>query len=898
MNLSDFRRSRGACPARRQPNGVRRAGQAPRLLTLLALLCVAAAPKPADVSQLSLEPGLSLRVYDLGEGVRRLPDLVEGQTGNVNTRVDTPDLEDADFGLDDQFYAELDGFLLIDRPGEYEFELASDDGSEFLLGGRVVIGHDGLHDDEILMDAAVMLDAGAYALKLRHFEAGGGQALRLKWRPPGADSFAVIPADALRTEADQVRVVSPGTKQFTVPDGQLENQRRPGDRSPLAGVHPALKLVDLRPPGFEPKVGGMDFLPDGRLVLCTWDPQGDVFVLDGVAGDAKDVTVTRFATGLAEPLGLKVLDGRVFVLQKQELTELIDPDGDGTADEYRSVASGWPVTDNFHEFAFGLAERDGKLLANLAVAIDPGGKTTVPQVVGRGTAIAIDPDTGSYETVAAGLRTPNGIGAGVDGQVFIADNQGDWMPSSKLVHLQDGAFYNSYLTPPHPFSDRPVTPPAVWLPHGEIGNSPTNPALIPDGWGPYAGHMVHGDVTHGGVKRVFMEKVGDVYQGAVFRFTQGLEAGPNRIAFGPGGDLYVGGVGSNGNWQHAGRKWFGLQKLRYDGEVPFEMLAVRPGTGGVEIEFTKPVAEDLSPRSFRLRDWRYEPTAEYGGPKIDQRVLDVASVTRSDDGRRVWLELADDSQLREGGHVVYVNLRDSGRDAVRSITGEEPWQTEAWYTLNVIPDRRPEHAENDGDFEVLFDGTEDSARANWRGYKRDSLPDGWTVDDGALHRKAGGGDIISKDQYGDFDLRLRWKVAPGGNSGIFYRVAETDGPAFRTGVEMQVLDDAAHGDGRSPLTSAGAMYGLFAVPDPSPVRPAGEWNDARIVVENGRVRHYLNGRLVVDVEIGGDEWNRAIAASKFADWDGFAGEDRGHIGLQDHGDAVWFRDVRIKPLDD
>ena len=458
MNLFDLRRSRGACPVRRTPVGPRRAGQAPRLLALLALLCVAAAPEPADVSELSLEPGLSLRVYDLGEHVRRLPDLVEGQTGNVNKRVPTPDLGGDDFGLDDGFYAELDGFLLIDQAGEYEFELASDDGSEFILGGQVIISHDGPHDDQVAMDAAVTLDAGVYPLKLRLFEGRGGQALRLQWRTPGSGSFTIVPAEALRTEANQVRVTSPGAKQFTVPDGQLENQRRPGDRSPLAGVHPALKLVELRPPGFEPKVGGMDFLPDGRLVLCTWDPQGDVFVLGGVTGDATDVTVQRFATGLAEPLGVKVLDGRVFVLQKQELTELIDPDGDGTADEYRSVASGWPVTDNFHEFAFGLAEQDGKLLALLAVAIDPGGKTTVPQVVGRGTAIAIDPDTGSYETVAAGLRTPNGIGRGVDGQVFIADNQGDWMPSSKLVHLQDRAFYNSYLTPPHPFSDPPRHP--------------------------------------------------------------------------------------------------------------------------------------------------------------------------------------------------------------------------------------------------------------------------------------------------------------------------------------------------------------------------------------------------------------------------------------------------------
>ncbi|MEL7240280.1 MAG: PA14 domain-containing protein, partial [Planctomycetota bacterium] len=354
--------------------------------------------------------------------------------------------------------------------GTYDFELASDDGSELIIGGETVVNFDGLHSAEIPLEETVELEAGTFPIKLRMFDNTVSAVLRLKWRTPGSDQFVLLPADVLRTEANQVRVTSPGSKQFEVPGGDILNSRRPGDRKPLEAPHPATQLVGLRPDGFEPKVGGMDFLPDGRLVLCTWDPRGDVFIVDNVTGEGSKATarVTRFATGLAEPLGLKVIEGddgpRIFVLQKQELTELIDTDDDGVADVYRAAVTGWPVSDNFHEFAFGLEEMDGKLIGMLAVAINPGGATTVPQMPERGTAIVMDPDDGTYEVIAAGLRTPNGIAEGVDGELFIYDNQGDWLPCSKIVHLKKDAFYNSYITPNHPLSEGPITPPAVWLP--------------------------------------------------------------------------------------------------------------------------------------------------------------------------------------------------------------------------------------------------------------------------------------------------------------------------------------------------------------------------------------------------------------------------------------------------
>lgn len=191
---------------------------------------------------------------------------------------------------------------------------------------------------------------------------------------------------------------------------------------------------------------------------------------------------------------------------------------------------------------------------------------------------------------------------------------------------------------------------------------------------------------------------------------------------------------------------------------------------------------------------------------------------------------------------------------------------------------------------------EGDRREGWVGYGSDKWPEGWEVNDGVLHRASGGGDIMTKDQFGDFDLRFGWKVAPGGNSGVMYRVSVGAGPAYLTGPEYQVLDNAKHADGKNPLTSAGSLYALYP-PTEDVSKPAGQWNRGRIVLRGNRVQHFLNGQKVVDAEIGSDEWNKLVAGSKFAAWAKFAKNDRGHLVFQDHGDEVWFRNIRIKPLD-
>jgi hypothetical protein len=195
---------------------------------------------------------------------------------------------------------------------------------------------------------------------------------------------------------------------------------------------------------------------------------------------------------------------------------------------------------------------------------------------------------------------------------------------------------------------------------------------------------------------------------------------------------------------------------------------------------------------------------------------------------------------------------------------------------------------------LLFDG---ASTDGWRGYRQQSFPaQGWSVEDGALRARAGGGggDIITQDLYGDFELELEYKVAPRANSGVMYRVQEKHDATWQTGPEFQVLDDDGAGVGPDHPHSAGALYDLVAPAPGKKSKPAGEWNSVRILLKDGRLEHWLNGARVVDTRTDDDAWRRTIAGSKFASYEGFGVLAEGHIALQDHGDDVWFRSIKLR----
>jgi len=208
-------------------------------------------------------------------------------------------------------------------------------------------------------------------------------------------------------------------------------------------------------------------------------------------------------------------------------------------------------------------------------------------------------------------------------------------------------------------------------------------------------------------------------------------------------------------------------------------------------------------------------------------------------------------------------------------------------TTNALTD-----GERAAGWKLLFDG---KTGMGWRGYRQQTLPAGWQVKDGALTRVAEAGDIITDEQFKNFELALEWKISPGGNSGIFYRASEDSDAIYWNAPEMQVLDDARHPDGQSRMTAAGAAYDLY----PSPagiVKPANEWNAVRLVVNGNHVEQWLNGVKVVEYEFGSPDFQAKVKDSKFAPHPNFGRNSEGHIGLQDHGDVVAFRNIKIRVL--
>ncbi|SDZ42312.1 F5/8 type C domain-containing protein [Micromonospora pattaloongensis] len=660
-------------------------------LVLAGGLWAVPAPAGAGTAAAEQEPGVTLRVFDVQVPLNELCTLKPGQTPNVDKLMPTINWTSAaDFGFEDHFVAQALGNLNISQSGSYAFRLTSDDGSRLTIDNSVVINHDGLHGPTP-KEGTATLAAGLHPLRIDHFERTGGQQITLEWKTPGSSSFTVVPNSALSTDAGVVRVTAPGRKEC---EGVTDS---PGDGLPLTGVHPGFTLTNLRPAGFQPKVTGMDWLADGRLVISTWggndqsgtSQAGEVYILTNTGGATGpgSVTTKKIAGNLKEPMGLKVVDGVVHVSEKQRLTRLVDTNGDEVADRYDTVAT-WPYGGNFHEFAFGLLYQAPYFYVNLSVSINYGGATTNPQPApNRGTTIRVHRDTGAVSYVAGGLRTPHGIGWGPEDGIFVTDNQGGWLPSSKLLHIKQDRFFNHYMNPAGPFDAKPVTPPVLWMPQNEIANSPSAPLLMPTGV--YAGQLLIGDVTYGGLQRAFLEKVNGEYQGALFRLTQGLEAGVSEVHLGPDGAIYLGGLGADGNWGQEGKLRYGLQKLSPNGTAVFDIRAMRATATGFDLEYTQPLsnqtAADLAAR-YKVRQWRYVPTADYGGPKVDEETLTVTSAVLSADRKTVSLAVAG----RKAGHVVHVR---SPRP-FSSETGQSLWSTEAWYTLNAIPGTPPPGAGN------------------------------------------------------------------------------------------------------------------------------------------------------------------------------------------------------------
>ncbi len=466
----------------------------------------------------------------------------------------------------------------------------------------------------------------------------------------------------------------------TVPDAS------PGFGRKLTERHPALDAIDLRDDDRPLRVTGMAMRGPRELLFTTWE--GELFSLDLDAVSEREAPPFRLiAQGLSEPMGLAISGQRIFVTEKNQATELIDEDGDGRFETYRCLSHDWESTLDYHEYLFGAVIRDSKLSFSSSVGMARRGKDNY-QAPLRGSLVQVDIGTGQTEIIAGGLRTPDGIGLGLDGALLVTDNQGEWLPANKLIHVQQDGFYQFRSVPPwHPLDRPQATPPAVWLPQGEIAASPTQPITLPETWGHFAGHVLFGDATFGGLQRAFLEESEGVVQGAVFPFSQGFQHLFHRFALTPEGELYAGGIARGNDWDFIDRV-SGLTRIRYTGQEVFEPLAARIRSNGLEIEFSLPLAtgSGWDPASYFVTQWGYQATQTYGGAKVRYRQTEVASATVSSDRRRVFLELPEMIE----DEVVHLRLPES----FSSESGQPLWAGELWYTVNRIPVGKPGDVRN------------------------------------------------------------------------------------------------------------------------------------------------------------------------------------------------------------
>ena len=468
------------------------------------------------------------------------------------------------------------------------------------------------------------------------------------------------------------------------------------------------------PPGVDPQVGGIATTPSGKLAACFH--RGEVFIYSPKADSWK-----QFAAGLHEPLGiLAESDSSFLVMQRPELTRIKDTNGDGVADLYETVFDDFGMTGNYHEFAFGLAkDKEGYIYLALGTASNGAGIreeirgqwSTIglerkymlngagwgkykgragrmySRVPYRGWVLKVSPDGSSWQPFASGFRSPEGLGFDKDGRLFVTDNQGDWLGTSKVFHVREGNFYG------HPASlvwkkgwtreplelpvaelERLRTPAMGLLPQGELANSPTEPRMIPQGvFGRLSEQMLIGEMNSPTLVRFIPDSVGDVSQGAAIPFlrTRALGAGNHRLTFTPDGSLWV--AKTHLSW--AGGE--GLVRVRLK-EQAADFLAidrVKLTPKGFSIGFTQPIQSE-SLRDVEITRHTYTYHAKYGSPKVDKQKVSAAVTGFSAKDRSCLINFENTADLKKG-YLYTINF-----PGVLSVKGKPLLGSTVYYTLH------------------------------------------------------------------------------------------------------------------------------------------------------------------------------------------------------------------------
>ncbi|MBI3817365.1 MAG: hypothetical protein HY286_01645 [Planctomycetes bacterium] len=466
------------------------------------------------------------------------------------------------------------------------------------------------------------------------------------------------------------------------------------------------KLITIQsPPGELLEVGGIDTIGGDRIAVCT--RRGDVFIVENAYSDKTEkIKFHKFASGLHEPLGLLNDGDSLLCVQRGELTRLspLKPDSSPAA-KFTTVCDAWSISGNYHEYAYGpKRDKNGDLWITLNLSWTDAGRSLVPF---RGWAVKIN-KKGEMIPMCAGLRSPSGLGMNAEGDMFYTDNQGDWNAVCNLHQLVKGEFMGhpeglkwwdlAKFDPPIPRPPQPpatedsmyqvakahpelrLNLPAIWFPYPKMGQSASDIVCDQTGgkFGPFDKQLFIGDQTTSEIFRVYLEKVNGKYQGAAFPFRQGLSCGIVRLCWGADGSLFIG--ETNRGWGSRGSREDGLERLVWNGTVPFEILEMHAASDGFDLKFTKPVdAQSIkSAGAFSGTSYTFHYHERYGSEEIYTEPLKIEAVATGASSARLKV-----SEMRPG--FVY-ELHANG---VRSKDGAPLAHAAAYYTLNEIPAANP-----------------------------------------------------------------------------------------------------------------------------------------------------------------------------------------------------------------
>lgn len=447
------------------------------------------------------------------------------------------------------------------------------------------------------------------------------------------------------------------------------------------------------------EVGGLATMPDGRLAVST--RRGEIWIIENPYQSANhQVHYKRFASGMHEVLGLAYRDGAFYCSQRGELTKITDTDRDGVADLYEPVYQ-FDISGNYHEYTYGpVFDKNGDMLVTLNLAWVGFGEGKFAKW--RGWLVKIHPD-GTLEPYAAGLRSPAGYSINQDGDIFYGENQGDWVGSGRVTHLAKGDFAGNpgglkwAKEPNSPFrltleeiqdngapmyeaaaKVKNLKLPAVWFPHAIMGISTSD--VLQDTtrgkFSPFPGQYFVADQGQSKIMRMGLEKVNGVYQGFCINYREGFQSGILRERFGLDGSMFVG-MTSRG-WGSTGKDDFGLQRLIWNGQMPFELQDIQARPDGFELSFTQAVDVNSVKKaaSYALRSYIYKYQHQYGSPIIELKPLKISGLEVSADKRKVRLVI-------DGLRQYFIH--EFKLEGIRNESGDPLLHETAYYTLNQIP---------------------------------------------------------------------------------------------------------------------------------------------------------------------------------------------------------------------